>query len=201
MNQWRWLPDEFTKSNFCRNDLPTITGTLAIDPETDRVILRSLFGTLRLYNPKRQSSAIWAAIHYAKNHAYNVVNAYGYPAVNKAGQLYGMQLVAFNDATVDNGEDHMVTKLDNGQVWLCGRVLRVENDLATVRVKTKLHNRPIRWDVCGTVVISQAVTVGSKSLFRGWVEPRGHLMLSMDQMVKAPRSRRPTSPKASPSRR
>ena len=90
------------------------------------MILRSLFVTLRLYNPKRQSSAIWAAINHAKNHDYNVVNTYGYPVVNKAGHLYGMQLLTFKDATIETSEDHLVTKLDNGQVWLCVRVLRVE---------------------------------------------------------------------------
>ena len=168
----------------------TITGTLAIDPETKRLILRSLYGTLRIYNPKRQSSALWAAIKHAKNHDYNVVHAYGYPAISKSGQLYGLQLVAFNDAAIESDNHLLVPVLDNGNVWLCGRVRSVEDGLATVRVKTKLHNRPRFWDVSGTVADAASVVVGSKSLFRGCIDPHGQLMLVVDQVVKPPRPKR-----------
>jgi len=177
----------------------TITGTLAIDDETKRLILRSLYGTLRIYNPKRQSSALWAAIKHAKNHDYNVVHAYGYPAISKSGQLYGLQLVAFNDAAIEADNHLLVPVLDNGIVWLCGRVRSLQDGLATVRVKTKLHNRPQFWDVRGIVADNASVVVGSKSLFRGHIEPNGHLMLSMDQLVKAPRPLRPASPSRRPS--
>ena len=92
--------------------------------------------------------------------------------------------MAFNDAAIDSDNHLLVPVLDNGNVWLCGRVRSIDDGLATVRVKTKLHNRPRFWDVSGTVADAASVVVGSKSLFRGHISHNGQLMLEVDQVVK-----------------
>lgn len=153
-----------------------IQGTL-VDVE-GHIQLKASFGNLRLFprGGKGGNRAFFAARKNLKAYPDQVVNAYGYPRTTDEGIVDRMEFVSWHtpDQRPTN-EGSVSGRFEPGQLYLCGRVRRIEGPLVTVKVKSIINGRDMRWWVTA-LLAGEAPTIGSKVLFSCGVTADGQLV-------------------------
>ena len=175
-----------------------ISGRLTL--KQDRLNLITSWGEIQLFYPRFQGRAFFAARRNWENNPDQLLHVYGYPKTNQHGQIVSMQMVSFHrdgdEPKADQNELPFSYRFQSGQFWLCGRVRSIEKDGTTViKVTQKVaveKQKPWYWFVTGRSI--ERPIKGSKTLFVGFHDDRGRLVLKPQRLIKHPRpSNRPSA--------
>lgn len=173
-----------------------IQGTFELDHGALR--LRTTHGLLRLYpRPgKGGGSAFHAGRKQHQNHPGLIVNAYGYPRTDSDGVVRRLEMMSWflEGSAAPEGFGGISRKFSPGQLFLCGRVRKIEDGMITVKVKSTVAGKLFRWFVIGQLAGAKP-TVGSKTLFAGGLSAGGQLIVRPLQEVSP--SVKPGSPRRS----
>ena len=172
----------------------------------DRLILLTSWGEIPLFYPHRQKRGFYAAKKNWENNPDDLLHVYGFPKTNPYGLITSMQLVSFHrDGTMPTEDQNLLPfsrRFKSGQFWICGRVRSASADgMTVIRVKqmaTPADQKSRYWLVTGRSI--ERPIKGSKTLFLGFHDDRGRLVLQPERMLTPPNQKTRLSP-SSPSPR
>ena len=166
----------------------------------DRLILLTSWGEVPLFFPRFKTNAHYAAKTNALHNPDQLLHVYGFPKTSPHGVITAMQLVSFHrdgaEPSSDQNEVPFSYRFKPGTFWLCGRVRRpTESGLTVVKVnqgKPGPDGERRFWLVTG--LSTTASTQGSKTLFVGFHDDRGALVLQPHKLITPP-NQKPWRPK------
>lgn len=164
--------------------------------------LKTTFGSIRLLprSGKNGANAFYAARKTAENHPGEIVRAYGYPRTTDAAVVDRMELCSWHLlGTPDpDGPLSVARRFQSGELFLCGRVRRLEGGLVTVKVKSVVNGRDLRWWVTG-LLAGHPPLMNSKTLFGCGITADGLLMVRPLKTISPPvKPNRRTAPASTP---
>ena len=192
MTEFPFSADQIQKHRFHG----VIQGNLELEEGALR--LRTTYGLIRLYPRagKGGGRVFRAAYAQQSNHPDTTINAYGYPRTDKDGIVRRFELISWFTEGSTPPEDYkgIGRKFSPGQIFLCGRVRRLEEGMVTVKVKSVVAEKEFRWLVTGRLA-GKDPAIGSKVLFAGGLDADGQLIVRPLQELTPPG--KPTAPRPS----
>jgi len=170
----------------------------------DRLILLTSWGDVALFYPRFRSNSFYAARKNWENSPDDLLHVYGYPKTDPLGHIASMQLVSFHRDGTEPAEDQNLLPFSRrfkpGQFWICGRVRSATADgMTVIKVNQKMtadDQKPRYWLVTGRSI--QRPTKGSKTLFLGFHDDRGRLVLPPERMLAPPNRKTSSSRRVQP---
>ena len=150
---------------------------------------RTTHGLIRLYKRPGDGGGrpFRAARLQLENFPDSVINLYGYPRTDKDGVIRRFEMMSWFREGSDPPENNnsIARRFTPGQMFLCGRVRRIEDGLITVKVKSTVAGKEFRWLVTGQLAGSEP-RIGSKVLFSGGLAADGLLVVRPVQEISPP---------------
>ena len=157
-----------------------------------RLIVLTDWGEVPLFQPQFQAGGYHAARKNWENSPDDLLHIYGFPRTDEYGVINSMQLVSFHsDGTEPRPDQNLLPfsyRFKSGQMWICGRVRSTKpSGMTVIKVRQGIvqdGEKSRYWLVTGRSI--EPPIQGSKTLFLGFHDNRGRLVMRPERMLAAP---------------
>jgi hypothetical protein len=163
-------------------------GTVCLTKDR-KLLINTRDGVIQLVQRSREGhhhNMFWWLRKIAKSGDKSIFNVYGYPKTNCEGEIVKLVLMSFFAEGSKPCHDGINYKFNPGQMFLCGRIRRI-NDDKTISVKVKANKPNPEFRFCYiTGKASSDVKLNSKTLFMAHADTSLQLHLHPIQIITPP---------------